>query len=252
MTQYQNHHQPTAHPAQGTLKATIVAEPRPHHAYGSDRPGQDRQARTVVLAPVRGNGAAGLAAGDAARPVRRVGIMGAGTAGMDIAMQLLEADIPVTVFELARESLDQATASVRSHYQDLFVDGDLAAHQRDRRVALLAGTVNLHHLKDCDVIVDALDVDMGIKGRVLRRLNEVARHDAVLVTCMSNAAVDQVAGLARFPGNVLGLRVLNGESALQTWEFVSGKATSGQALATATALVRNLCKPPEGGAARPN
>lgn len=215
MTQYQNLHQPMANPAQGALKATVVDEPRPHLA-------------------------------------RRVGIIGAGTAGMDIAMHLLEADIPVTVFELARESLDKATASVRSHYQNLFIDGELAAHQRDRRVALLAGTVNLHHLKDCDVIVETLDAGMDVKEKLLRRLNEVARHDAILMTCTSNADVDHIAGLARCPDNVLGLRVPDAASAAQAWEFVPGKATSAQALATATALVRNLCTPPQGGAARHN
>lgn len=177
----------------------------------------------------------------------RVGIMGASETGMGIADSLLEADIPVTVFELAREPLDLATAAMRSAYQDAVNDGELTAAQRDRRVALLAATINLHHLKDCDVIVDALCTSATVKDGMLRRLNELAKPGAVLIACVTdadaNAEVNRIASLMRFPGNVLGMRHSNGAGAGQ-WELVPVKATSERALATATRVVQNLRMPP--------
>ncbi|HEX8601884.1 MAG TPA: 3-hydroxyacyl-CoA dehydrogenase NAD-binding domain-containing protein [Pseudoduganella sp.] len=229
MTHYQNIDQSTAHPAQAGMHAIAVAESHLYHARGIDRPAE--------ASP---------------RSVRRVGIMGATTTGMAIAMQLLEADIPVTVLDLARESLDRATASVRSNYQEAFLAGELTAGQRDRRVALLAGTINLHHLKDCDVIMDALDTgtDMDVREKLLRRLNELARPDVVLVTCSPTVDINRLAGLARCPENVLGFHVAGGAGATQVWEPVPGKATSARALATATALARSLGRSPEDLAAR--
>lgn len=253
MTQYQNIDQPTAHPAQGGMHAIAAAEPHPYRARGSDQPEPGWQGGTSIFSRERGNdSAAGMAAEETPRPVRRVGIMGAGTLGMAIAMHLLEADFPVTVLELAREPLDRATASVRAGYHEAFMAGELTSGQRDRRVALLAGTINLHHLKDCDVIVDALDGDPGVTEKLLRRLHEVARPDVILVACGTMADVDRLAGLARRPENVLGLHASNGASVAQAWEILPGKATSAHVLATATLLARSFRKPAGGVAVRPN
>lgn len=178
---------------------------------------------------------AGLAPDDIARPLRRVGILGAGEAGMDLVRRLLEADIPVTVYDLARATIDTAGAALRSDYQDAVSDGALTAPQRDRRVALLAATVNLHHLKDCDVIVDTLCADTAVKDGLFRRLNELARPDAVVVTCTADAS--HAAVLTRFPENVLAMRPADGAGG--QWELVPAKATSGRALA----LARRIADP---------
>jgi len=174
-------------------------------------------------------------------PFSRVGIMGASETGMGMAGSLLEANIPVTVFELAREPLDLATASMRSAYQDAVNDGELTAAQRDRRVALLAATINLHHLKDCDVIVDALCADAAVKDGMLRRLNELAKPGAVLIACVTGAdaaaEVSRIASLMRFPGNVVGMRRPDGAG---QWELVPAKGTSERALETATRVVQSL------------
>ncbi|MRV71684.1 hypothetical protein GJ700_08085 [Duganella sp. FT92W] len=175
----------------------------------------------------------------------RVGIMGAGATGMGIADSLLESDIPVTIYELDREPLDLATAAMRSTYQNAVCDGELTVAQRDRRVALLAATINLHHLKDCDVIVDALHTSAAVRDGVLRRLNELAKPGAVLIACVSDAdedadaEVNRIAALMRFPENVLGMRRTNGAGSEQ-WELVPAKATSERALATATRVVQNF------------
>jgi 3-hydroxyacyl-CoA dehydrogenase len=193
-----------------------------------------------------------MAAGETPQPVGRVGILGATAEGMGIATGLLAANIPVTVYDVAREPLDKATASVRSACQDAFMGGELTADQRDRRVALLAGTVNLHHLKDCDVIIDAMCADMGTRQHLLRRLNEVARPGAIWMTHAANVDIDHVASLARSPDNVLGFHLSNGANPLQGWELVPGRATSARALATASALVGKFGTPPEGIAVRYN
>jgi 3-hydroxybutyryl-CoA dehydrogenase len=202
--------------------------------------GDNRPITTTSIFPQYGKaGMAHLAPAEVARPFSRVGILGAGETGMGVARSLLEADIPVTVFELEREALDLATAAARSDYQNAVGDGELTASQRDRRVALLAATINLHHLKDCDVIVDTLDAGGDVKDGLLRRLNEVAKPNAVLMVCTANADVDRTAALMRFPENVVGMRWSNGAGAEQ-WELVPAKVTSERALATASWVVQNL------------
>jgi 3-hydroxyacyl-CoA dehydrogenase len=155
------------------------------------------------------------------RPVGRVGIIGANAMGAGIAINLLEAGIPVTLFETGRETLDQGMAQVRS---------------AGRRMALLAGTVNFHHLKDCDLIIEAVCTDMAGKEKLFRRLDQVAKPGAILIALASQRGVDQVAGCTRRSGEVLGLHRAGPGDAGGTWEVVCGKRTSAQALATAIAF----------------
>ena len=242
MNQY--HNNPIAGIPSESLKAIGAGETLSDPArrgLGLDR---HRQFAAAAMKNERGNDhlSAPLAKA-ASQAVGRVGILGANDMGMGIARRLLAADIPVTVYEVARAPLDVATAAMRSAYQESVANGELTAGQRDRRVALLAATVNLHHLKDCDVIVDTLDIDPDAKEGLIRRLNEVARPDAVLMTCVADRGVEQFAALARFPANVLGLRLPAGAPARQPWELVPGRATSRQALATAGRLVDDLGNP---------
>lgn len=210
------------HPRPAGAKPAMANDLRPHGAHRHDWRERGRE------------DAAGAAAHDTVHRIARVGIVGATSAGMTIATRLLDADIPVTVFDPARATLDGATAAMRSGYHDAFVAGELTAMQRDRRVALLAGTVNLHHLKDCDVIVDVMGAGIDFTSGLVRRLNEVARPDVILLACGSKRDIDHLAGIARCPANVLGFRA--SADANVAWECEPGKATSAQALATAAAL----------------
>lgn len=170
----------------------------------------------------------------------RVGIVGANSIGVSLAMDLLNADIPVTLFELDRSSLDAGIALARASFQDALVKGALTAGQRDRRMSLLAGTVNLHHLKDCDLLIDAAFTDLGGKEKLFRRLDEFARPGAILVSCTPQLDVSHLAGFTRRPGEVLGLRFPGAAQGSDTWEFVCGIRTSAETLATATALSRTV------------
>ncbi|MGH8853527.1 MAG: 3-hydroxyacyl-CoA dehydrogenase family protein [Telluria sp.] len=174
--------------------------------------------------------------------VRRVGIVGANPTGIGIAMSLLDADIPVTVFELERASLDMGIALARSAYQDAVLDGRLTTAGRERRMALLAGSINFHHLKDCDLVIDTVSTDIEVKGKLFRRLDQTVKPSAILVTCTSPAGVDHLAASTRRAGEVLGVHLSSPPHVGETWTLIPGKRSSGQALATVVALVQQLGK----------
>jgi 3-hydroxyacyl-CoA dehydrogenase len=174
------------------------------------------------------------------RTVGRVGIIGANPMGVGIAMHLLDADVPVTLFELARESLDAGMALARSGYRDAVTKGVLAPDQRDRRMALLAGSVNFHHLKDCDLIIETVCTDTAGKEKLFRRLDQVAKPGAILMTHAAHGAVDHIAGCTRRGGDVLGWHAPGPANPDRMWELVQGTQTSGEALATVIALARKL------------
>jgi 3-hydroxyacyl-CoA dehydrogenase len=153
---------------------------------------------------------------------QRVGIIGANTLGVNLARHFVDAGIPVTVFDFERNSLDSGIAAARSHYQ--------ARIPRDRRMALLAGTVNLHHLKDCDLILEAGSSELG--AGLFQRLGEFAKPGAVLMTTMRHRDTSYIAGFRKHPGE---------SQAFDTWQFVCRNGATADTLDGALALSRELC-----------
>ncbi|MBQ5947869.1 3-hydroxyacyl-CoA dehydrogenase NAD-binding domain-containing protein [Massilia sp. ST3] len=174
------------------------------------------------------------------RPIGRVGIIGATTAGMGIAMALLDADVPVTLYDPERATLDEVVALARLAYRDALDKGELVQAQTDRRFALMAATTNFHHLKDCDLMVDVGAGDMASTEIVFRQLDQVAKPSSILVTTRLEAGVDRLARCTRRTGDVLGIRIPVSTGKSAPWELVPGRDTSSDSLCTVLALARQL------------
>lgn len=180
-------------------------------------------------------------ANDTVRPVGRVGIMGAHGASIGLAMGLLGASIPVTVFD-KRETLDQGLALLRSRYEQSVASGVLAAGQRDRRLALFGATARFHHLKDCDLVIDMMSIETQLRDRFFRRLDEIGKSSAILVANVSACGVDRIARVTRRPADVLGLRFSSHADPSEGLTLVRGRETSGEAYATTAGLFTDIGK----------
>lgn len=181
-------------------------------------------------------------ANDTLRPIGRVGIIGADATCLSIAMHLLDADIPVTLFNSRRESTVQTVALARSAYGKLAATGQLAADKGDRRMSLLAGASNFHHLKDCDLILAIHSAEIQAAEKLFRQLDELVERDTIFVTDHTAAGLDRIARCTRRPADVLGLRCPRSTDPLGSIELARGKETSEQAFRTVDALLKNVLK----------
>ncbi|MEO7008840.1 MAG: enoyl-CoA hydratase-related protein, partial [Caldimonas sp.] len=71
------------------------------------------------------------------RPVGKVAVIGAGTMGGGIAMNFLNAGIPVVILEMKQEALDKGLAIIRKNYEAQVKKGKLKQDKYDERLALL-------------------------------------------------------------------------------------------------------------------
>jgi 3-hydroxyacyl-CoA dehydrogenase len=182
-----------------------------------------------------------LPANDTLRQIKRVGIIGADAIG--IAMQVLDADIPVTIFDTRREATVQAVATARAGYERLVTAGQLTADKRDRRMALLTGAANFHHLKDCDLILATLSSEMPAAEKLFRRLDDLVKPGTILVTNHTSSEIADIARFTRRPADVLGMRFPIPVVPLRSFDLVRASLTSEETFAAADALVKKIRKP---------
>ena len=175
-------------------------------------------------------------------PIRKVGVIGAGTMGGGISMNFLNAGIPVTIVEAAQDALERGVATIRRNYDNTAKKGRMAAADVETRMRLLSPGLDLGVLSDCDLVIEAVYEDMVIKQDVFRKLDRIAKKDAILASNTSYLNIDEIAGVTGRPENVLGMHFFSPANVMRLLEVVRGAKTAKPMIATAMQLARKIGK----------
>jgi len=176
------------------------------------------------------------------RKVEKVAVIGAGTMGGGIAMNFLNAGMPVTLLETKQEALDRGLATIRKNYESTVKKGRLTADKMEARLAMLKPTLSYDDLKEADLIIEAVFEEMGVKESVFRKLDEVAKPGAILATNTSTLDVDKIASFTKRPQDVVGLHFFSPANVMKLLEVVRGKATAKDVMATVMDIGKKIKK----------
>jgi 3-hydroxyacyl-CoA dehydrogenase len=176
------------------------------------------------------------------RPISKVGVIGAGTMGGGITMAFINAGLPVVLLETTQQALDRGLAGIRRNYQGALRKGTLDEASLERRLALIAPTLEYQPLRDVDLVVEAVFESMDVKRQVFEKLDDVVKQGAVLASNTSALNLDLIAKFTRRPQDVIGLHFFSPAHVMRLLEVVRGARTSKEVLATAMQLAKKLGK----------
>ena len=184
----------------------------------------------------------GLPEDTALLPVAQVGIIGAGTMGGGIAMNFLNANLPVTLVETSQAALDRGVATIRRNYDNTVKRRRLTADAVDQRMALLTPTLALDALAGCDLVIEAVFEDMAVKKALFAKLDALVKPGAILATNTSRLDVDEIAGATKRPESVIGLHFFSPANVMRLLEVVRGSKSSDAVIATSMQIARKIGK----------
>ena len=176
------------------------------------------------------------------RKIERIGVIGAGTMGGGIAMNFINAGLPVTLLETKQEALDRGLATIRKNYESAVKKGRLTAEKLEERLALITPTLAYEDLKDADLIVEAVFEELGVKEQVFSKLDQVAKKGAILASNTSTLDVDEIAAFTKRPEDVVGMHFFSPANVMKLLEVVRGAKTSKDVLATVMQLAKKIKK----------
>ena len=175
-------------------------------------------------------------------PIKKVGIIGAGTMGGGISMNFLNVGIPVTIVETAQPALDRGLATIRRNYENTAKKGRLKQSDVETRMGLLGPGLNLDALSDCDLIIEAVYENMDIKKEVFRKLDKIAKPGAILASNTSYLNIDEIASVTGRPDHVIGMHFFSPANVMRLLEVVRGEKTAKPVIATVMQLARKIGK----------
>jgi len=173
-----------------------------------------------------------------------VGVVGAGTMGVGIAITVARAGHTTIVRDLSDAHVEQGLARIRQFLDRSVELGKLPAAQRDAALASLRGTTTLDVFADCDVVIEAVFEDTALKAGLFGQLDAICRPDTLFHTNTSTLSVTAIAAGSVHPERVVGTHYCNPAPLMRLVEVVRAQKTGEDTYRRTMAFVEGLDKVP--------
>nr|WP_242619457.1 3-hydroxyacyl-CoA dehydrogenase NAD-binding domain-containing protein [Actinomadura fibrosa] len=178
-----------------------------------------------------------------ARPVTKVGVVGAGLMASQLALLFARRlEVPVVLTDLDQERLDKGVGYAHGEIDKLLGKGRVSPDKANRLKSLITGSLTKDAFADADFVIEAVFEEMSVKQKVFAEVEEYVSAECVLATNTSSLSVSEMASQLRHPERVVGFHFFNPVAVLPLLEIVRGERTDDAALATAFATGKALKK----------
>ena len=171
--------------------------------------------------------------------LQRLGIVGGGVVGADLAVAAAQAGLSVRIREKSPPALGRALARVEAK-----VAADRDHERRIRARARLSGGLELDGFSTMDLVLESVPEEVAVKRRVFAELEDRVRPDAILATHPRATSVSEIGARMRNPERLVGIRLFRPLSRRPLCEIIRTPDTSVRALAAAVAFARRIDKVP--------
>ncbi|WP_031415168.1 3-hydroxyacyl-CoA dehydrogenase family protein [Brevibacillus laterosporus] len=174
---------------------------------------------------------------------KKVGVIGGGTMGIDVSIDLLLHGIDVILVDKNREKIDTSKKKV--------IKGLRFAPMLNKKLPLLCEeqiqdkimfSTHIEDVNDCDFIIENVTEDWDSKRNVYQQLDKICHPKAYFGVNTSCISITKIASLTSRPQNVIGMHFMNPVYAKSTIEVIKGFHTSEECVVKALALLEQMGK----------
>jgi 3-hydroxybutyryl-CoA dehydrogenase len=173
-----------------------------------------------------------------------IGVIGAGTMGAGIAQACVIAGLPVVMIDVNDQRIARARAVITERIQRTLAKAARPASEYCATLDRLRGTTDYAALSDCDFVIEAATENESLKVSLLRRIDAVARGDAIVATNTSSISIASLAANMDRPQAFVGLHFFNPVPVMHLVEVVRGPQSDDATVEAAAALAKQLGKTP--------
>lgn len=178
-----------------------------------------------------------------AKPVTKVGVVGAGLMASQFALLFLRRlEVPVVITDISQERIDKGLAYIRQELDKLVEKGRLSTDDRNRYSANLSGSLEYSAFTKCDWVIEAVFEELEIKRKVFAQIEEHVSEDCILATNTSSLSVDAIGANLKKPERLVGFHFFNPVAVMPLVEVVRAAKSSDEAIATAMNVAKKLKK----------
>ena len=176
--------------------------------------------------------------------IKNVGVIGCGLMGSGIAQVAAQAGCSTVVIEANQALLDRGLGGIRRSLEALVAKARLSEGDKDATLGRLRGSLTMEDLAECDLVIEAITENQGLKNETFARLDAICRPHALLASNTSSCNVTAMAAATKRPGQVLGLHFFNPVPLMKLVEVVQSILTDDKTVRDAYEWVQAVGKVP--------
>ena len=197
----------------------------------------------LELVTKRGKRPAGAPDPSIARPVSKVGVVGAGLMAGQLALVFARRlQVPVLMTDVDEERVRKGVAAVHAEIEKLAAKGRIGEDEARRLTGLVTGTTDRSEYADADFLIEAVFEELSVKKQVFAEFEEIVREECILATNTSSLSVAAMAEGLKHPDRVIGFHFFNPVAVMPLLEIAKTDSTSEDVLSTAFVLAKGLGK----------
>jgi 3-hydroxyacyl-CoA dehydrogenase/enoyl-CoA hydratase/3-hydroxybutyryl-CoA epimerase len=176
--------------------------------------------------------------------VKKLGVLGAGMMGAGIALVSALAGIEVVLIDSTQEAADRGKA-----YSEKYADGGIkkgrsTPEKKETLLSLITPTTDYSALANCDLIIEAVFEDPGVKAEVTAKAEAVIPADCIYASNTSTLPISGLAKASSRPEQFIGIHFFSPVEKMSLVEIIKGAKTGDRAVAKALDYVRQIRKTP--------
>ncbi|MGH8003202.1 MAG: 3-hydroxybutyryl-CoA dehydrogenase [Limisphaerales bacterium] len=176
--------------------------------------------------------------------IKKVGVIGAGTMGNGIAHVFALSGWPVVLVDTKKEFLDRGLATIKANLERQFAKQTITVEQKGRAVASIAPATSLDGTSACQLVVEAVSEDFGVKKEVFSALDKHCLPETILASNTSSLPITAIAAATKRPGQVIGMHFMNPVPVMKLVELVRGAQTTDETFGAVKSVSEKLGKVP--------
>jgi 3-hydroxyacyl-CoA dehydrogenase/enoyl-CoA hydratase/carnithine racemase len=178
-----------------------------------------------------------------ARPVTKIGVVGAGLMASQLALLFArQLKVPVVLTDIDQERVDKGVAYVHSEVDKLLGKKRISSDAANRTKALVSGSVSKEAFADADFVIEAVFEELNVKKQVFAEVEAIVSPECILATNTSSLSVTSMAEDLQHPERLVGFHFFNPVAVMPLLEIVRAPKTDDAVLATAFELAKGLKK----------
>jgi 3-hydroxyacyl-CoA dehydrogenase/enoyl-CoA hydratase/carnithine racemase len=178
-----------------------------------------------------------------AKPVTKVGVIGAGLMASQFALLFVRRlKVPVLITDLDQARVDKGLDYIRGEIDSLLAKGRISPDEANRLKALVTGTTDRADFADADWVIEAVFEELGVKQDVFAEIEKYVSDTAVLATNTSSLSVEAIGSKLAHPERLVGFHFFNPVAVMPLVEVVKTPLTDDETLSTSMVVAAKLYK----------
>ena len=173
-----------------------------------------------------------------------VGGIGLGVMGQGIAETVAGAGIEVIGVEKAAAPLKAGLDGISRAMDHEIKRWGKTPSEKKAVLSRVRGTTDLAVLKECDIIIEAVDENFDLKRRIIEAFYAIGKQDTVFISNTATLSLTKLAQASQRPDRIIGMHFLNPVPQIPLVEIVRGMQTSDETFQLVKAFAKRIGKPP--------